>query len=402
MSNKKIQIQFKPNQISKQVVDTQSKIRLVMKNQTTLSDPTINSSGLIDLKHYYLQTKKGHSKSSGKTLIIEVLTKLVEHTENKMQHTTGEERKKNQIRSNQFKKAIVTLQTHAYEITSGTQAKKLDGIGNGIASRIDEILKTGTLTELTENIVTDEKTQIMNELMTVTGIGESYAKKFTEMGVTGINDLIDKVGSNQVKITHHMQIGLLFYHDFQKKIPYDEIVELSKMMKSAIWNIYPNIIIEVCGSHRRKKNLSGDIDVLVSDPNIQSDEDLIKSQVHYLKNIVSHLKEVEFLIGDLTSLGNTKYMGVCQHPTIQIARHIDIRFVPYNSYHSALLYFTGSPMTNKLMRTIALEKGYTLNEYGLFRYCNGEKGEKIITSSEKHIFTILGIQYLEPEEREIN
>ena len=95
-------------------------------------------------------------------------------------------------------------------------------------------------------------------------------------------------------------------------------------------------------------------------------------------------------------------MGVCRHQIAQIGRHIDIRFVPYNSYHSSLLYFTGSMMTNKLMRTIALEKGYTLNEYGLFRYSNGQKGEKIITPSEKHIFDVLGIQYLEPEEREIN
>ena len=398
MSFEKIKIQHKPNQISV----PKPKIKLVFKSKVPKSDqlvPTQNH--LIDLKNYYMETKT-KSQSSGKTLIIEVLNQLVEHTEKKIDQNVGKHKNTNQFKVNQFKRAIGSLQSCEFDITSGNQAKKLNGIGQGIAKRIDEILSTGTLAELSENITIDDKTKIINELKTVTGIGESRAQKLVEMGVLNISDLKNKVQSNQIKITHHIQIGLTYYEDFQQKVPYDEIVELSHTLRSSVSQIHPDLIVQVCGSHRRKKQLSGDIDVLMTNPNIRSDEDLVESKIHYLKDIVSHLKQIGFLVDDLTVNGDTKYMGVCKHQIIQVGRRIDIRFVTYDSYFPALLYFTGSMMTNKLMRTIALEKGYTLNEYGLYFYVNGQKGQKIIPSSEKHIFDILGIQYLEPEEREIN
>jgi len=46
---------------------------------------------------------------------------------------------------------------------------------------------------------------------------------------------------------------------------------------------YPKLMIEVCGSHRRGKQLSGDIDVLICHPDINNEIDLIMSTKHYLK-----------------------------------------------------------------------------------------------------------------------
>lgn len=401
MSNSKIQIQLKAcNQISNAqsiVKIDESKIKVSLKKKSPL-----DHTGLIDLKLYYQSSQKPQTKVSNKSLIINILSQLIEHTEEKIKMATGEERKKQQFRSTQFRKAVTSLQSHPFEITCGNDAKQLDGIGKGIADRIDEILKTGTLSELGQVITSDSKTTIIKDLTSVTGIGESHAKKFMEMGVTSVDDLINKVNANQIKVTHHIDVGLKYYFDFQKKIPYDEIAELGAEMKLAIMKSYPDLIVEICGSHRRKKLLSGDIDVLITHSKIISDDDLIKSNVHHLKNIVKLLKEIEFVVSDLTSQGDTKYMGVCRHKTTKIGRRIDIRFVPYESFYPALLYFTGSMMTNKLMRTIALTNGYTLNEYGLYRFVNGQKGEKVIVNSEKEIFNVLGIKYLEPTEREIN
>ena len=41
------------------------------------------------------------------------------------------------------------------------------------------------------------------------------------------------------------------------------------------------------------------------------------------------------------------------------------RLFPQDEYYLALLYFTGSNVFNQNMRKIALENGYTLNEYSL-------------------------------------
>jgi len=76
-------------------------------------------------------------------------------------------------------------------------------------------------------------------------------------------------------------------------------------------------------------------------------------------------------------------------------RRIDIRFVPYESYFSALVYFTGSAELNKKMRVIAKSKKLKLSEYGLFK----ENGEMLPIKSERDIFDILNIEYLLPRLR---
>lgn len=335
-------------------------------------------------------------------LIIDVLGQLVEHIELAVKSTSGDEKKKNQFRLTQFRKALNTIRSSPVEITSGAQARDLPGIGKGIGDRIDTIIQTGTLPELSVQKPMDEKMRIMTELTSVTGIGEANATRFIEMGVKGLDDLRSKAQAGEVKLTHHMQVGLRYYYDIQQKIPFAEVAELGVMLKKTVQEVYPEIMVEICGSHRRQKALSGDIDVLMTVPQIKTENDLIKTQVHYLKDIVKALKESGFIVDDLTSQGDTKYMGVCIHPTTKIGRRIDIRLVTYDSFYPAILYFTGSMMLNKLMRTVAIQKQYTLNEYGLFRSVNGEKEEKIVVSSEQEIFDLLGLLYLEPKDREIN
>lgn len=353
----------------------------------------------IDLR-YYNNTKQQQLK--GNNLIIDVLSKLIEQTNLLLLDSTDNDKKKNQFRVAQFKKAVASIKASQTEITNGQQAQALPGIGAKIAARIDEILKTGTLAELNENKKLTPKELIIQQLLTVTGIGESHAKKFVEMGVISVQDLQEKTQKGLIKVTHHMEIGLKYYLEFQQKIQFQEIAELKQDLIGCVHNLYPDIIVEICGSHRRQRPLSGDIDVLMTVPYILTDDDLINSRTHYLKDIVQALKNTNFIIDDLTSKGDTKYMGVCIHPINQIARRIDIRFVSYDSFYPALLYFTGSMMLNKLMRTIALEKGYTLNEYGIYTLVSGSKSNRLVVHSEKEIFDLLGLLYLEPKDREIN
>ena len=86
-------------------------------------------------------------------------------------------------------------------------------------------------------------------------------------------------------------------------------------------------------------------------------------------------------------------MGFCKYLNNPI-RRIDIRLLPLQSFFTGYLYFTGSYEFNERMRGIAKRQGYKLNEYGLY------KGNKFIQIySEKDVFDILGMKYLNPEER---
>ena len=59
-------------------------------------------------------------------------------------------------------------------------------------------------------------------------------------------------------------------------------------------------------------------------------------------------------------------------------------------------------MFNKNMRKIALEKGYTLNEYSLRKTGeSGFPGKALDVASEKDIFDYLGMDYKAPEERNL-
>lgn len=111
-------------------------------------------------------------------------------------------------------------------------------------------------------------------------------------------------------------------------------------------------------------------------------------------------------ITDTLSKGDTKFMGVCQLPQDEEEeeehshRRIDIRLIPKDQYYCGVLYFTGSDIFNKNMRTHALEKGFTLNEYTIRPLgVTGMAGEPLPVDSEKDIFDYIQWKYREPKDR---
>ncbi|CAM4719412.1 unnamed protein product [Leuciscus chuanchicus] len=74
--------------------------------------------------------------------------------------------------------------------------------------------------------------------------------------------------------------------------------------------------------------------------------------------------------------------------------------IPKDQYFCGVLYFTGSDIFNKNMRTHALEKGFTLNEYTIRPLgVTGVAGEPLLVDSEKDIFDYIQWKYKEPKER---
>ena len=85
-----------------------------------------------------------------------------------------------------------------------------------------------------------------------------------------------------------------------------------------------------------------------------------------------------------------------------IHRRVDFLYTSPQEYPFALLYFTGSKVFNTVVRQKANDLGLTLNEHELSFKQQGIKGKKLdkIFNSEKEILNYLGIEYLEPTERE--
>jgi DNA polymerase/3'-5' exonuclease PolX len=161
--------------------------------------------------------------------------------------------------------------------------------------------------------------------------------------------------------------------------------------------------VMLCGSYRRGRDKSGDIDCFISHPDIKTKDDLRNSPVNVLASYVELLTNVDFIIDHL-DMGPQKFMGFCivkqtgNKKQNNIARRLDIRFVPYESYGSAILYFTGSKNFNTTMRTHALGKGYSLSEFGLTHVSDGIL---IPCATEEEVFKILNYPYKTPQERDI-
>lgn len=281
--------------------------------------------------------------------------------------------------------AINAIKKYDGEIISGKHVQsELKGVGEKISKRIDEILKTGTLSELpnTSSTSTSTSTNLQN-LLLITGVGIVKAKKWLSLGIKNINDVKKAINDKLIKSTHHIDIGIKYYDDFQQKIPREEIDGMKQILMSM------SIIkkFEICGSYRRGALSSGDIDVLILGNN------------NLLKKIVKDLTAIGFIIDNLTTKGDTKFMGVCRLKQGYIARRIDIRVVDSDAYYTSLIYFTGSKNFNVYIRNKALENNFSLNEYAL---TNLEDNSKILLKSEKEIFDILKIPYVSPEMRNIS
>ena len=135
--------------------------------------------------------------------------------------------------------------------------------------------------------------------------------------------------------------------------------------------------VELAGSFRRRKETIGDLDVLVTGGNAEQ----------VMQAFTTH-----DTVADVLGRGDTK-SSVKLHNGLQV----DLRVVPEASFGAALMYFTGSKEHNIELRKLAIEKGWSLNEYGL------TKGEKVVAArTEEDVYKALGLAWVPPELREMH
>ena len=291
-----------------------------------------------------------------------------------------------------LKNAIYEISKYDKEIVSGTQLKnEINGIGEKIALRIDEIISNGFLKEISEyeNNNIDYNIDYKNPFIDITGVGDVRAKKWLETGIKNIDELKEAINNKKIKSTHHIDIGLKYYNDFKQLIPREEIDIIKKIIRKCLKKNDKKYIFEICGSYRRGCSHSGDIDILITHATKHEDET-------HLINIVSALKEINFITDELTINGNTKFMGVCKVKGLPFYRRIDIRFVKYNSYYSSLIYFTGNKNFNIFIRKKALSLNMSINEYGIIDNTNNSV---LSVYSEKELFDKINMDYVEPLNR---
>lgn len=296
---------------------------------------------------------------------------------------------------NSIGKALEVIRGINFKIKSGKQLKEYKNIGKGTIERIDEILTTGKLSEVNEADISGKHLEYVEELMKIFGIGRVKAYElYTNYGIKSIDDLKKAVKRGIVDLPENITKGIKYVDKIKTKIPRDEMDQIYSLLIRAGIELDSDMDVRVCGSYRREKETSGDIDVIVSHPSIITKKEAESSNL--MSKFVKLLEKKRFIIDSFTSDDvPTKYMGVCKLTKNNLLRRIDIRFIPQESYYTAVLYFTGSGEFNRRMRGVALSMGYTLNEYRLLN----DKGKPMKVDSEEDVFDYLNMEYMPPKDR---
>tara|TARA_Y100000389_G_scaffold186336_1_gene206599 strand:+ start:4405 stop:5271 length:867 start_codon:yes stop_codon:yes gene_type:complete len=282
-------------------------------------------------------------------IIIKKLTELYLYEKNN----------NNKFKAIAYNNAIQNLKDiHVHSIDD---IKNVKGIGKSIFSKI-------------ENIINDNSPVLENISFTnIYGIGPAKSNELIQKHKISS---IDELRNNTHLLNDKQKIGLKYYDDLLLRIPYKEMEQHANYIYKSIQSSDPSSTSSIVGSFRRKKQDSGDIDVLmITDKS--------------MKEIVSNMSDY---ILEILALSDKKFMGICKID--KVARRIDMLKTTVEEFPYAQLYFTGSKDHNIIMRKKAKNMGFSLNEKGLIP----NKGVPIM-KNEEDIFKFLDIVYKDPEER---
>jgi len=287
-----------------------------------------------------------------------------------------------------YQKAAITLETLEEDVEEiykrgGLEAlMEIPGVGESIALKIEEYLKTGKIKYYEEF---KKKTPVnLEELMAVEGMGPKKAKVlYQKLRIRNLKDLERAAKSHKIsplfrfgeKTEKNILEGIAFLKRSKGRFLLGEILPKVKEVYEKLKSLKEVQKVDWCGSVRRMKETIGDVDFLV-----------ISSKPERVMDFFTSLSGIVKIWGKGTTKSSVR---------MKEGFDMDIRVVPKRSYGSALQYFTGSKEHNIALRKIAIDKGLKLSEYGLFR---GPK--KIAGESEEEIYKKLGIEWIPPEIRE--
>lgn len=292
----------------------------------------------------------------------------------------------NPFRIRAYRRAALNIEGLVRNVAETTKDEliKISGIGQDLAGKIEEYVKTGRL-QFYEDLK-KEVPEGLSLLLSVPSLGPKTAKllferlKVKDIGtleklarehkLSGLPGIKEKTEENILKGIEMLKRGI-------ERQPLGKVLPVAKDILQHLKNKAPVKNLSIAGSIRRWKDTIKDIDVLATS---QDPKAVMNAFVHlpHVKDILMH--------------GPTK-SSVIIHEGLQV----DLRVVEENSFGAALAYFTGSKAHNIRLREMAVKSGLKINEYGIFR----EKDEKKLGGEkEEDIYRILGLPYIPPELRE--
>ena len=267
-------------------------------------------------------------------------------------------------------------------VQEGADLTELPGIGADLADKIATIIKKGSL-PLHSQLVKKLSPGVL-DLLRIPGLGPKRVKLLRDrLKVKSAAQLDKALASGKVgtlpgfgpKMVEKIRAGLgradmkerrWVLHDVEP-----HAVALVRWLEAG----GTVTAIAVAGSYRRRRETIGDLDILVT----------TKAPAKTIERFTTYPDA-----GSVTAKGETRAAI-----TLRGGLQVDLRVVDPDEYGAALLYFTGSKAHNIELRQRAIDRGWKLSEYGLFK-----SERRLAGRTEADVYAKLDLAEIPPELRE--
>ena len=208
---------------------------------------------------------------------------------------------------------------------------------------------------------------IIEQLTAVPGIGISRAKQLVAAGLKSVGDVL--------------------FEPYISMVPAEAVASVKYPAEQINWataNDLAEFIVRhvngtvAVGSVRRRRPFCKDVDVLCS---------------MGLSEVLSILQNTSLKIIAILANGARRTCLLCKWRGKYV--RVDLFYAAPAEYAFALVHFTGSYKHNIALRQLAKEKGWKLNQYGLY----DAAGNLVQCATERAVFKAVGATWKPPAQR---
>ncbi|KAJ5824588.1 DNA polymerase family X [Penicillium robsamsonii] len=342
-----------------------------------------------------------------------------------------------------YSTSIASVAAYPYRIQRPSEILALPGCNAKIADLFAEFNKHGGCEHTDDDgnvaaadaLETDPMLRVLNLLYGIWGVGAKTAREFYQRGWRDLDDIVENGWNTLSRV---QQIGVKFYEEFQDGVPRGESEDIANIVRGHAGRVRPEdkdgIECVIVGGYRRGKELSGDVDIVLSHRDDAVTRNLVVDVVASLEaeryithtlslHLTSSLREQQTLPfhGDDTRKFDTldKALVVWQDPHFDatavgddrpgknpnIHRRVDIIISPWRTVGCAILGWSGDTTFQRDLRRYA-KKARSLKfdssgvrDRGTGRQVDLEHGGETWEEREKLVMEGLGIGWRPPEER---
>jgi DNA polymerase (family 10) len=299
-----------------------------------------------------------------------------------------------------YRNASETVAHETLRVAGLSPAERLalPGIGRDIAAKIGELVDTGAI-RYHQDLLQEFPPTVL-DLLNLQGVGpKTVARLYGDLGVRTLADLEQAARDGRIREMKGMgarkEALILKALEEQRRFAGRRLMaeahDVAAGLVAALRARAPDADIFAVGSLRRGCETCGDLDILAAPPDYRSERPEHgrgTGAVHPLMDAFTGYTLVERILAHGDTKSSVRLWGGFQ---------ADLRLVPRESLGAALQYFTGSKAHNIVLRDRAIQRGFKLNEYGLYRV---DDQTSVAGADEEGIYEALGLAFVPPELRE--